>query len=85
MHTKILGTGSYLPVQVRSNQDLEKMVETQDYSNLEALLNNNEHTDIDSVIALGYEEKGCNYADMDYLEELPQAISKRLQAVIGDF
>ncbi|ACJ29765.1 3-oxoacyl-(acyl-carrier-protein) synthase III [Shewanella piezotolerans WP3] len=28
MHTKILGTGSYLPVQVRSNQDLEKMVET---------------------------------------------------------
>ena len=30
MHTKILGTGSYLPVQVRSNQDLEKMVETSD-------------------------------------------------------
>ncbi|PKG57681.1 3-oxoacyl-ACP synthase [Shewanella sp. Choline-02u-19] len=30
MHTKILGTGSYLPVQVRSNQDLEKMVETTD-------------------------------------------------------
>ncbi|GGP55786.1 beta-ketoacyl-ACP synthase III [Shewanella saliphila] len=30
MHTKILGTGSYLPVQVRSNQDLEKMVETND-------------------------------------------------------
>ncbi|WP_435804906.1 beta-ketoacyl-ACP synthase III, partial [Shewanella psychromarinicola] len=28
--TKILGTGSYLPVQVRSNQDLEKMVETTD-------------------------------------------------------
>ncbi|MCK8045300.1 ketoacyl-ACP synthase III [Shewanella sp. 1CM18E] len=30
MHTKILGTGSYLPVQVRSNLDLEKMVETTD-------------------------------------------------------
>jgi 3-oxoacyl-[acyl-carrier-protein] synthase-3 len=30
MQTKILGTGSYLPVQVRSNQDLEKMVETTD-------------------------------------------------------
>lgn len=30
MHTKILGTGSYLPVQVRSNQDLEKMVDTTD-------------------------------------------------------
>ncbi|WP_434925923.1 beta-ketoacyl-ACP synthase III [Shewanella sp. HL-SH8] len=30
MHTKILGTGSYLPVQVRSNQDLEKMVDTSD-------------------------------------------------------
>lgn len=30
MHTKILGTGSYLPMQVRSNQDLEKMVETSD-------------------------------------------------------
>ncbi|MFZ4832800.1 beta-ketoacyl-ACP synthase III [Rouxiella sp. Mn2063] len=30
MHTKILGTGSYLPVQVRSNADLEKMVETSD-------------------------------------------------------
>ncbi len=30
MHTKILGTGSYLPEQVRSNQDLEKMVETSD-------------------------------------------------------
>ncbi|MCD8475390.1 MAG: ketoacyl-ACP synthase III [Shewanella fodinae] len=30
MHTKILGTGSYLPAQVRSNQDLEKMVETSD-------------------------------------------------------
>ncbi|AQS36532.1 3-oxoacyl-(acyl-carrier-protein) synthase III [Shewanella psychrophila] len=30
MHTKILGTGSYLPEQVRSNSDLEKMVETTD-------------------------------------------------------
>ena len=30
MHTKILGTGSYLPVQVRSNLDLEKMVDTSD-------------------------------------------------------
>lgn len=65
--------------------ELEKMVETQDYSNLEALLKNNKHTDIDSVIALGYEEKGCNYADEDYLEELPEAISEKLKAVIGDF
>ena len=30
MYTKILGTGSYLPVQVRSNADLEKMVDTAD-------------------------------------------------------
>ncbi|MEI6860576.1 MAG: beta-ketoacyl-ACP synthase III [Shewanella sp.] len=30
MHTKILGTGRYLPEQVRSNSDLEKMVETTD-------------------------------------------------------
>ena len=30
MHTKILGTGSYLPEQVRSNSDLEQMVETTD-------------------------------------------------------
>ncbi|GLP96496.1 beta-ketoacyl-ACP synthase III [Paraferrimonas sedimenticola] len=30
MYTRILGTGSYLPEQVRSNQDLEKMVDTSD-------------------------------------------------------
>ncbi len=30
MFTKILGTGSYLPVQVRTNADLEKMVDTSD-------------------------------------------------------
>lgn len=30
MYTKILGTGSYLPVQVRTNSDLEKMVDTSD-------------------------------------------------------
>lgn len=30
MHTKILGTGSYLPQQVRTNSDLEKMVDTSD-------------------------------------------------------
>lgn len=30
MYTKILGTGSYLPKQIRSNTDLEKMVETSD-------------------------------------------------------
>ncbi|MEY4475215.1 MAG: hypothetical protein RL248_982 [Pseudomonadota bacterium] len=30
MYTKIFGTGSYLPVQVRSNADLEKMVDTSD-------------------------------------------------------
>ncbi|WP_422766735.1 beta-ketoacyl-ACP synthase III [Photobacterium leiognathi subsp. mandapamensis] len=30
MYSKILGTGSYLPQQVRSNADLEKMVETSD-------------------------------------------------------
>lgn len=30
MYSKILGTGSYLPEQVRSNADLEKMVETSD-------------------------------------------------------
>lgn len=30
MYSKILGTGSYLPTQVRSNGDLEKMVDTSD-------------------------------------------------------
>lgn len=30
MNTKIIGTGSYLPEQVRTNADLEKMVETSD-------------------------------------------------------
>ena len=30
MYTKILGTGSYLPEQVRTNTDLEKMVDTSD-------------------------------------------------------
>ncbi|CAK9884686.1 MAG: 3-oxoacyl-[acyl-carrier-protein] synthase 3 [Candidatus Erwinia impunctatus] len=30
MYTKIIGTGSYLPKQVRTNADLEKMVETSD-------------------------------------------------------
>lgn len=30
MYSKILGTGSYLPTQIRSNADLEKMVDTSD-------------------------------------------------------
>ncbi len=30
MYTKIIGTGSYLPTQVRTNADLEKMVDTSD-------------------------------------------------------
>ncbi|MGO2405968.1 MAG: 3-oxoacyl-ACP synthase, partial [Vibrio litoralis] len=30
MNSKILGTGSYLPTQVRTNADLEKMVDTSD-------------------------------------------------------
>ncbi|MFD1803147.1 beta-ketoacyl-ACP synthase III [Mixta tenebrionis] len=30
MYSKIIGTGSYLPAQVRTNADLEKMVETTD-------------------------------------------------------
>lgn len=30
MYTKIIGTGSYLPEQIRSNSDLEKMVDTSD-------------------------------------------------------
>ncbi|MDT9587107.1 MAG: beta-ketoacyl-ACP synthase III [Candidatus Arsenophonus melophagi] len=30
MYTKILGTGSYFPVQIRTNADLEKMVDTSD-------------------------------------------------------
>ena len=30
MHSKILGTGSYLPSSVRTNADLEQMVETSD-------------------------------------------------------
>ncbi|MEN4850595.1 beta-ketoacyl-ACP synthase III [Pantoea agglomerans] len=30
MYTKVIGTGSYLPSQIRTNADLEKMVETSD-------------------------------------------------------
>lgn len=30
MHTKIIGTGSYLPKKIRTNADLEKMVKTSD-------------------------------------------------------
>ena len=30
LYTKILGTGGYLPAQVRTNADLEQMVETSD-------------------------------------------------------
>lgn len=30
MYSKILGTGSYLPSNVRTNADLEKMVDTSD-------------------------------------------------------
>ncbi|MFP3019627.1 MAG: beta-ketoacyl-ACP synthase III [Arsenophonus sp.] len=30
MYTKILGTGSFLPLQIRTNADLEKMVDTSD-------------------------------------------------------
>ncbi|HIE0513132.1 TPA: beta-ketoacyl-ACP synthase III [Providencia stuartii] len=30
MYSKILGTGSYLPIQIRTNADLEKMVDTSD-------------------------------------------------------
>ena len=30
MFSKIMGTGSYLPEQIRTNADLEKMVETTD-------------------------------------------------------
>ncbi len=30
MYSKILGTGSFLPAQIRTNADLEKMVETSD-------------------------------------------------------
>ena len=30
MYSKILATGSYMPAQVRTNADLEKMVETSD-------------------------------------------------------
>ncbi|MGL5696390.1 MAG: 3-oxoacyl-ACP synthase, partial [Plesiomonas shigelloides] len=30
MYTRILGTGSYLPAQIRTNADLEQMVETTD-------------------------------------------------------
>ena len=30
MFSKIIGTGSYFPPQIRSNKDLEKMVETTD-------------------------------------------------------
>ena len=30
MYSKILGTGSYLPAKIRTNQDLEKMVDTSD-------------------------------------------------------
>ncbi|REC62530.1 hypothetical protein DRF65_10600 [Chryseobacterium pennae] len=74
--------GLYFSSQHEVYPELENMVETQDYSKLESLLKDNQHTDIDSVIALGYEEKGCEYADEDYMEKLPEAIRKRLNTLI---
>ncbi|UUC44897.1 hypothetical protein [Flavobacterium cerinum] len=62
--------------------ELEKMVATQDYSNLLALLKDNEHTDIDAVIALGYEEKGNQYVQEEHMENLPEAIKERLTLLI---
>lgn len=76
--------GLYFSDRHEVHPELEKMVETQDYSTLESLLKNNKHTDIDSVITLGYEEKGCEYADEDYMEKLPEAILKRLSALIEE-
>lgn len=64
--------------------ELDKMVKTQDYSGLQSLLKNNSHTDINSVISLGYEEKGHQYADEDYLEQLPEAVKERLIPILGD-
>lgn len=66
------------------HEKLEEMTETQDYSELVALLAGNEHTDIDSVIAFSYEEIGNQYADEEYREELPEAISQRINALIGE-
>ncbi len=76
--------GLYFSNRHKVYPELEKMVETQDYSQLEPLLKNNKHTDIDSVIALGYEEKGREYADEDYMEQLPEAILKRLSVLIEE-
>ncbi|MCW4468130.1 hypothetical protein OGH69_04060 [Flavobacterium sp. MFBS3-15] len=66
------------------HEKLEAMTETLDYSELVALLANNEHTDIDSVIAFSYEEIGNQYADEEYRKELPESISQRITTLIGE-
>ncbi|MBV7314360.1 beta-ketoacyl-ACP synthase III [Shewanella sp. NIFS-20-20] len=57
MYTKILGTGSYLPAQVRSNQDLEKMVDTNDQWIVErtGISERRIAADNESVSTMGYQ------------------------------
>lgn len=61
---------------------LKRMVKTQNYSNLEALLQKNKPTDIDSVIALGYKKKGNEYAQEEHREGLPESLQERLRLLL---
>ncbi|MGY3928298.1 beta-ketoacyl-ACP synthase III [Aeromonas simiae] len=57
MHSKILGTGSYLPASVRTNADLEQMVETSDEWIVERTGIRERHIadEGDTVASLGYQ------------------------------
>ncbi len=74
MYSRILGTGSYLPEQIRTNHDLEKMVETSDQWIVERTGIRQRHiaSEQDSASILGakaaeraIEAAGLNKSDID--------------------
>ncbi|WP_144394309.1 beta-ketoacyl-ACP synthase III [Pleionea sediminis] len=76
MYSRISGTGSYLPEQIRTNQDLEKIVETSDQWIVERTGIKQRHiaaeTDSASILAAKAAEKaiksaGLNKADIDMI------------------
>ncbi|QFI54666.1 beta-ketoacyl-ACP synthase III [Aeromonas simiae] len=99
MHSKILGTGSYLPASVRTNADLEQMVETSDEWIVERTGIRERHIadEGDTVASLGYQAAlraldaaGLTPDDLDMIvlgttsaENAFPAAACELQAMLG--
>ncbi|SIQ76652.1 3-oxoacyl-[acyl-carrier-protein] synthase-3 [Aeromonas sp. RU39B] len=99
MHSKILGTGSYLPASVRTNADLEQMVETSDEWIVErtGIRERRIADEGESVASLGYkaalralDAAGLTAADLDLIvlattsaENAFPAAACELQAMLG--